>query len=326
MTHHIRVLSQEEVRLTLTMHEAIDVMSDAFSQLSNGMLMMPVRMVADFDEATLFYKPAASKNERVIGVKLLTQVGSNRERSLPAIQGIILLTDYVDGRFLALMDGTYITALRTGAAAGLATKWLSREEAKVAAIFGAGAQGRMQLSALSVVRNIEKVYVFDLDKNVVDACISEMQPQCRAKLLPGTSTQVLKEVDIICTATNATKPLFEMSNLKRGVHINAIGSFKPYMNEISEEVVAHALVYVDHNESALAESGDLINPIRSGAITQSHIVGEIGALINGNIPGRIHEDQTTLFKSVGVAVQDLAAANAVYRKAIINNLGQIIHL
>jgi ornithine cyclodeaminase/alanine dehydrogenase-like protein (mu-crystallin family) len=308
------------------MHESIDVMSDAFSQLSNGTLQMPVRMVSDFDDLSLLYKPAASKREGIIAVKLLTQTGSNRNRSLPIIQGIIVLADYVDGRFLALMDGASITALRTGAASGLATKWLSNKEAKVAAIFGAGVQGRTQLSAICAVRNIQKAYVFDPNKEAADAFIDEMQPQCSAKLVLGSSNQVLKEVDVICTATDSAKPLFELTDLKQGVHINAIGSFKPTMNEISPEVIAQALVYVDHAESALKESGDLINPLQSGAISQSHIVGEIGALINGQIPGRAHKDQNTLFKSVGVAVQDLAAAHAVYQKSTTNHLGQIIHL
>ena len=326
MAHQIRVLSEEDVRSALSMEEAIDVMAKAFAQLSNGSLSMPVRMVSHFDDTMLFYKPAASKNEDIIGVKLLTQVSSNRERSLPVIQGIIVLTDYHNGRFLALMDGTHITSLRTGATSGLATKWLSREQAKVAAIFGAGAQGRTQLSAICKVRAIEKAYIFDINAEAISAYIYEMQPVCNAKLIPGSTLDVLKEVDIICTATDSSKPLFNMSHLKKGVHINAIGSFRPCMTEIEEDVMVQAKVYVDHKESALAESGDLINPVLSGVIAESHIVGEIGALINGQIQGRTDEEEVTVFKSVGVAVQDLAAAYAVYQSAIINNLGQMIHL
>ena len=319
MSHNIRILSKEDIRNALSIHQTIDAMSDAFAQLSDGTLQMPVRTVSDFDDLTLLYKPAASPKDQTIGVKLLTQTGANRDRSLPIIQGIMILIDSVDGRFLALMDGAHITALRTGAASGLATKWLSNEDAKVAAIFGAGVQGRTQLSAICAVRNIEKAYIFDLSKEAVDTFIAEMQPQCSAKLILGTSNQALKEADIICTATDATKPLFELRDLKQGVHINAIGSFKPSMNEITEEVIAHALVYVDHKESVLKESGDLINPLQSGAISQSHIVGEIGSLINGQISGRTRKDQITLFKSVGVAAQDLAVAHAIYQKTAINH-------
>jgi len=326
MAHHIRVLSEEDVRSALSMDQAIIVMAKAFAQLSHGLLSMPVRMVSHFDQTMLFYKPAASKNEHIIGVKLLTQVGSNRGQSLPVIQGLILLTDYHNGRFLALMDGTYITSLRTGAASGLATKWLSREDAKVAAIFGAGVQGRTQLMAICKVRCIEKAYIFDILAEATGAFIDQMQPVCNAKLISGSSLEVLKEVDIICTATDASKPLFDMSHLKKGVHINAIGSFRPCMTEIHEEVIAQAQVYVDHKESALAESGDLINPVQSGVVSESHIVGEIGALINGEIPGRTDEGGVTVFKSVGVAVQDLATAYAVYQNAITHNLGQMIHL
>lgn len=306
------------------MGEAIDVMSDVFSQLSNGELEMPIRSVTDFGENTVFYKPAASKNDGAIGIKLLTQVNSNRERNLPVIQGLMLLVDYVDGRFLSLMDGTYVTALRTAAASGLATKLLANPDAKVAAIFGAGAQGRTQLLAVCEARNIEKVFIFDLNSDVVSAFIAEMSGQVSAKLLKGESNDCLKEVDVICTVTTSPRPLFKLSELKGGVHINAIGSFKPTMNEIEGAIVAASELYLDHKESVVAESGDIINPLRDGLITESHIKGEIGDLVNGKIGGRSDSSRITLFKSVGVAAQDLATANWVYRKSVEKDLGQTV--
>jgi len=325
MTHQIRILSEKDVRRALDMPTAIDVMSSAFSSLSSGMYQMPVRMVTNFGKTTLFSKPAASHGDGVVGVKLLTQTPLNRERkpnskpeqSLPVIQGVIILTDYFDGRFLTMMDGTYITALRTGAASGLATKLLSNHDVKVAAIFGAGAQGRTQLSAICTVRGLEKVYIFDFCQDTVVAYIKEMQPQCCAKLIRGDSLEVLKEVELICTATDSTTPLFSLKDVKEGVHINAIGSYKPSMVEIASDVVAHAALYVDHQESAWAESG---------VIQKSHVVGELGALINGEIRGRTDASQITLFKSVGVAVQDLAAANAVYRSAVAQNIGVMVEI
>lgn len=306
------------------MGEAIDVMSDVFSQLSNGELEMPIRSVTDFGDNTVFYKPAASKNDGAIGIKLLTQVNSNRERHLPVIQGLMLLVDYVDGRFLSLMDGTYVTALRTAAASGLATKLLANPDAKVAAIFGAGAQGRTQLLAVCEARNIEKVFIFDLNPDAVSAFIAEMSGLVSAKLLRGESNDCLKEVDVICTVTTSPRPLFKLSELKGGVHINAIGSFKPTMNEIEGAIVAASELYLDHKESVVAESGDIINPLRDGLITESHIKGEIGDLVNGKIGGRSDSSRITLFKSVGVAAQDLATANWVYRKSVEKDLGQTV--
>jgi ornithine cyclodeaminase/alanine dehydrogenase len=305
---------------------AIEVMANAFSELSNGTVEMPVRMVSHFDGTTFFCKPAASPIENTIGVKILTQVSANRERALPVIQGVMLLTDYRDGRFLALIDGTSLTALRTGAAAGLATQLLANEEAQTAAIFGAGAQGRTQLAAICAVRHLKKVYIFDICAQAVEAFMVEMQAECAAELVPAKGLNVLKEADVICTATNAMKPLFGWSYLKKGVHINAIGSFKPDMQEISEEVVAKARLYVDHKASALSEAGDLIKPLQLGLIDESHIIGEIGALVNGKIAGRRSKDEITLFKSVGVAAQDLAVASTVYWKAVSDGLGREIEI
>lgn len=308
------------------MGEAIEAMSDVFSKLSKGELEMPIRSVTDFGENTVFYKPAASKSDGAIGIKLLTQVNSNRERHLPVIQGLMMLVDYTDGRFLSIMDGTYVTALRTAAASGLATKLLANTDARVAAIFGAGAQGRTQLLAICEARKIEKVYIFDLNADAVAAYIDEMKGIVGAELVRGTSNACLKEVDVICTVTTSPRPLFQLSELKEGVHINAIGSFKPSMNEIGGAIVAASELYLDHRESVVAESGDIINPLRDGLITESHIKGEIGDLVNGKIEGRKNTAQITLFKSVGVAVQDLATANLVYRKSMEKGLGQTVNV
>ncbi|MEG1794774.1 MAG: hypothetical protein RR257_07125, partial [Rikenellaceae bacterium] len=215
--HSIKFLSEEDIKKTVTMGDTIDIISDVFSKLSNGELEMPIRSVTDFGENAVFYKPAASKSDGVIGVKLLTQVNSNRERHLPVIQGLMMLVDYFDGRYLSIMDGTYITSLRTGATSGLATKLLSNKNAKIAAIFGAGAQGRTQLLAICEVRNIEKVYIFDLNEDAVNSFINEMTPLVKAKLVRGGSKECLKEVDVICTVTTSPIPLFSLSDLKKGV-------------------------------------------------------------------------------------------------------------
>lgn len=324
--HTIKVLSEEDIKKTLSMREAIEVMSDVFSKLSKGELEMPIRSVTDFGDNTVFYKPAASKTDDAVGIKLLTQVNGNRERNLPVIQGLMMLVDYTDGRFLSIMDGTYITALRTAAASGLATKLLARKDARVAAIFGAGAQGRTQLLAICEARNIEKVYIFDLNADAVSEYIKDMSGKVTAELIKGASNECLQEVDVICTVTTSPRPLFRLSELKKGVHINAIGSFKPTMNEIAADVVAASELYLDHKESVIAESGDIINPLRDGVITEAHIKGEIGDAVNGAVQGRTNDMQITLFKSVGVAVQDLATANRVYRKAVAMNLGQVVNL
>jgi len=322
----MKFISTEHMKSLVSMPEAIDAMRIIFGELSSGKSVMPIRTVSTFGEMMLFHKPSYSLEQNYAAVKLLTQVESNPSRGLPMIQGLVFLMDSINGNMLAMMDGKYITALRTGATSGLATDLLASKDATVAAIFGAGVQGATQLEGVCAVRPIEKAYIFDINPAAASTYAQRESAKLGIPVCVGSSLEVLRNVDVICTATGARAPLFQLEHLKSNVHINAIGSFLPHMQELPPEWVASANVYVDHVDSCLAETGDLLIPLEQGIITHKHILGELGEVVNGTLAGRTNNYETTLFKSVGVAVQDLAAAALIYEKAQINNVGQKIAL
>jgi ornithine cyclodeaminase/alanine dehydrogenase-like protein (mu-crystallin family) len=229
--------------------------------------------------------------------------------------------DASNGRPIALIEGSSLTAIRTGAASGLATKLLARESSETVAIFGAGLQGETQLGAVCAVRPIRKAWIFDLDKDKATNFACELSKKLSIEIEVSKSPADLKYADIICTATTSEKPVFKDANIKDGVHINAIGAFKPYVHEIPVETVVRARVVVDHLESCLTEAGDLIIPLNEGLITREHILAEIGDIASKNLMIRKSESDITFFKTVGNAVQDLYAANLILKNARKNNLG-----
>jgi ornithine cyclodeaminase/alanine dehydrogenase-like protein (mu-crystallin family) len=254
----------------------------------------------------------------------------NPARGLPLIHAVVIVVDAETGRPVALMDGTYLTALRTGAASGAATELLARPGTRVAAIFGAGAQARTQLEAICTVRPIEKVWVYDPVPEAARAYIEEMkgrgQPVPADVAVADSPAQAVGEADVICTATTSTAPVFDDADLKPGVHINGIGSYTPEMQEIPAQTVARARVVVDSRSASLAEAGDLIIPMTEGLISHASIHGEIGEVAAGVISGRRSDDEVTFFKSVGVAVQDVAVAELILRRAAALGLGVEVDL
>jgi ornithine cyclodeaminase/alanine dehydrogenase-like protein (mu-crystallin family) len=219
------------------------------------------------------------------------------------------------------MDGSYLTALRTGAGSGAATDLLARKDSQIAAIFGAGVQGRTQLEAVCAIRPIKEAYVFDVIPENAKKFADEMSEKLSITVHIAQSNEDLQHVDVICTATTALEPVFSDNNLKEGVHINAIGSYKPHVREIPEETVLKAKIVVDHKDSSLSEAGDLIIPLEKGLITEDHIYAEIGEIIANKKLGRTSESEITIFKSVGNAVQDLATASQVLIAAEEQKLG-----
>lgn len=322
----MKFISTEQMRALVSMPEAIDAMRGIFGELSSGKSIMPVRTVNMFGEMMLLNKPSYSPSKNYSAIKLLTQVESNPSRGLPMIQGLVFLMDSTNGNLLAMMDGKYITSLRTGAASGLATQLLACKEATVAAIFGAGVQGATQLEAVCAARPIKKAYIFDVNPASAANYAERQSAKLGISVYVGSSLDLLRDVDVICTATGARAPLFQAEHLKPSVHINAIGSFRPHMQELPPDWVASAKVYVDHVDSCLAETGDLLIPIEKGLMTRKNILGEIGDVVNGTIAGRMNSHDATLFKSVGVAVQDLAAAALIYEKAKSQNIGEELAL
>lgn len=324
----IKMIKASEIKDNYSMREAIDDMEEAFTLLSSGNIIMPQRYVSTFgnENLTALLKPVVVESKKRSSIKILTQKESRIIDGIPTIIGIVLVIDTYTGEIISIMDGEYLTALRTGAASGLATKYFAREDAKTLAIFGCGAQGKSQLKAMTAVREIDKVWVYDTNKMTAQSFTSEMKLKIDIEIEYTENLSNLLECDVICTATNSNSPLFKKEHLKQGVHINAIGSFKPDMQELDPSILLNASIYVDDKKSCFAESGDLIKPITDGVFTASHIRGEIGEYALKKISGRKNKNEITVFKSVGVAIQDFVVASSIYEKSKTDSFGSDIRL
>ncbi len=322
----LRILSSNDLRLAVKMPKAIDLMRSAFAEISSGAATVPQRIVMEMlpEKSRAIIMPAYSPNRRRYSTKIVTLSGNNLAKRLPFIHGLLLLFDSDSGVPLALMDAEYVTALRTGAASGLATDLLAREDAHVAMIFGAGAQARTQLEGIAVVRKLDRVFVFSPAKSDTDQFCKEMSSTLGLQVVPADSPRKVSEADIVCTATRSEVPVFDHADVKFGVHINGIGSYKATMRELPSETIRHAKVVVDSRSTALMEAGDIVIPFNEGIITSSHIHAELGEIVLGTKPARTSHDEITVFKSVGNAVQDLAIAAYVHEVAEKNGIGSIV--
>ncbi len=313
----LTALTASFIRTHIPMHRAIELMEEAFKILSEKSAKVPKRIVMSTpDQAmSVFFKPAFLTKYNRMSVKMLTQILANDNPDIPTIKGIVLLLDMTTGQILSISDGTSITALRTGAASGIATEYLANPDASSLAIFGCGAQGYSQLDAVRAVRPIRKVSLFDLSEKRAEDLMkaSGLAETISFTINPPLSS--LKSADIICTATTSQKPLFSLKDVKPGVHINAIGSYRPDMQEIDPDLFRVSRVYLDDAPACLKDSGDLITALGSGIIGENDIKGELGELIAGKIGGRRNTDDITIFKSVGNAIQDFFIANEAYEKS-----------
>lgn len=323
----MRILSRSEVQQALSMKEAIAIVRDAFTQLSTNQATVPLRVpipIQKHDGITLFM-PAHLQSSDALAVKIVSVHNQNPSRGLPLIHALVVVIDAATGKALAVMEGGYLTALRTGAVSGVATDLLARQNARVAAIFGAGVQGRTQLLGVSTVRHLERAYIYDQVPGKADEFVREMtgKPGVPADLRAASSpAEAVREADIICTATTSTEPVFSGGDLKKGVHINGIGAYTPQMQEIDPEALKRASkIVIDSHAGAMAEAGDLIIALEKGVIKPENIYAEIGEIAAGKLAGRQNDDEITVFKSVGNAVQDASVARAIYDAAERDHLG-----
>lgn len=325
-------LSRRDVFQLVPMPNAIELMKQVFRDLSAGRTVSPLRTPIEVGGTTgvSLFMPAFVPSAPGLGIKVVSVFPGNRAVGKPTIHAIVVLVDPASGEPLALLDGTYLTALRTGAASGAATDLLARHDARVLTCIGAGAQGPTQAWAVTCVRPIETIYVYDLDPGAAGSFehrLRNLAPSLSARVIPITDlAAAVRQSDVICTATTAREPVFSDSDLKPGVHINAIGSFTPEMQEIPAQTVARAYVVVDSVQAALAEAGDLIKPLRDGLISRDQIGVELGQIVAGQALGRLSPEQVTLFKSVGNAVQDVIVAAQAVAEARSRGIGQVIDL
>ena len=325
----LRLFSADDVRRALPMAEAIAAVKAGYVQLSAGRAQAPLRVhlsVGDGDSTLVmpFYAPDAGG---ALGLKVVSVFDSNPPRGLPLINALVLALNPTTGAPLALIEGSSLTAIRTGAASGAATDALARPDARVVALFGSGVQARRQLEAVCTVRPIERVWLCSLGG--AEEFAAEMAgygPIPTDIVIAASSRAALAEADVVCAATTSRTPVFDGRDLRPGTHVNGIGSFTPEMQEIDAATVRRARVVVDSRAAALAEAGDLIIPLRAGEIDLDHVSAELGEVLAGQKPGRTSAAQITFFKSVGVAVQDAMAAGLVVRNGAALGLGTVVNL
>ena len=322
------ILSRTDVQQCLTMPEAIEAMRLAFSALSTGHVHVSQRSSTNLQEegvALLMPSLLQTTEVQVFGLKVITVMPRNPSRTLPRSYASVLLLDAETGKTLAIMEGGWLTALRTGAASGLATSLLARPDADVLALFGAGMQAPMQVLAIHTVRPLREIHVVNRNENhysfLVETLHSLLGASCPPIYRAASSKEALANASIVACATASTTPLFTSSEIAQGTHINAIGAFTPDMCEVDADTVAHARIVVDQREAALVEAGDLLQALASGRITDADTWTELGEIVRGVQAGRQSPDEITFFKSVGVAAQDVAAAWQVYQNARTRNIG-----
>jgi len=324
----IRIVSAAEVRQLLPVPACIDLMADAMTAASNGSIAIPPRLVASLIDRSGFFAlmPGSSLNPRVYGAKVASLHPTNPAKGRPAVQGFVAVFDHATGAPVGIVEGGAITALRTAATSGLATRLLARPDASSHGVFGTGVQAVEHIEAIAAVRPIRRVLVWGRSPEKARKLAAEQTARTGLKAVAVEDPARVAGCDVVSTVTGATQPILQGTWLAPGSHVNLVGTHSPTAREADSEAVARARVYVDLMQSALTEAGDLLIPMQEGRIDRSHIIGELGALVAGAIPGRRGPDEITLYKSLGVVAQDLFAAAHVMQRARTLGVGTQVEL
>jgi ornithine cyclodeaminase len=311
------------------MAECMDVMADALRALASGDAILPLRTVIKLPDSVNAFgaMPAYLDRPAALGIKVISVFPGNSEQGLDSHQGAVLLFEVERGQLVAVMDAGAITAIRTAAVSGVATRLLAREDAHDLAILGAGQQAATHLEAMYLARPLRTIRVWSRSAERAGRFVATVARQVEARIEVAPSVrEAVSGASIVCTVTASREPVVLGEWLKAGTHVNAVGASLPFARELDSEAVRNARLYVDRRESALNEAGDFLIPKQEGIVTDSHIIGELGGLLLGQVPGRQSSEEITLFKSLGLAVEDVAAAQHVYRKAVTAGVGTRVEL
>lgn len=328
----IVVLKQEDMQKVFSMKNAIQADKDALSIYSQGESNIPLRVNIDIHEheGQSLYMPGYAAQANALGVKIVSVYPKNIEKGLTSVPATMVLVNSQTGEVCSLMDGTYLTRVRTGAVSGAATDILARKDSSIFALFGTGGQAETQLEAVLSVRNIKVVKVFDINLQRAEEFAERMSAkfgkQFDVKIMAAkSSAEAVEDADVITCVTTSKRPVFDGKLVKKGCHINGVGSYTPDMHEIDEYVLTHAdKVYLDTRNGVLNESGDLIIPIQNGTFSTDQVTGELGEVICGKVSGRANDDEITVFKTTGSAVLDIVTAQRIYENAVQKGVGEII--
>ncbi len=313
------VIGRDEVRSLLRMGACIDVMAQALEGLGRGEAENPLRTLlwAPDRRGLLGMMPAYLGDPGAIGMKTVTVYPGNHGTELDSHQGVVLLFETERGRLRAVVEASAVTAIRTAAVSGVATRLLARPDATRLAILGSGVQARSHLEAICEVRDIERVRVWSrtlehAEHFARDACVRTGL----AVEVADSAREAVAAADVVCTTTAAREPILEGEWLEPGMHLNAVGSSVPVARELDGDAVARCRLFVDRRESTFNEAGDFLLARKEGKVGDDHVVGELGEVLSGELAGRSSAEEITLFKSLGLGVEDLAAAEYVYREAV----------
>jgi len=321
----MRLISAADVKQAISMTDAIAAVREGFIALSTAKAQVPLRSALQTADGTTLFMPAYVDQALNSAVKIVSIYPGNARHGLPSILASVLVLDAGTGQLRALIDATYLTALRTGAGSGLATDLLALPDASILGVIGAGAQARTQIEAVLAVRPIREIRIFSRSgAEMLVAALSASYPDLSIRTAHSAS-DALRGAQVLIAATTSSTPVIELADVQTGAHINGIGSYTPTMQEVAAEVVTRAKIVVDSRESCLAEAGDLLIPMATGMLDHDAIYAEIGEIAAGLKPGRTSAEEITFFKSVGNAIQDLTVAARVLAAAEAQNLGTIVN-
>jgi ornithine cyclodeaminase len=325
----VRLLTGAEVVRLLPMESCIAAMEEVLEALARGAAMLPLRMVLHLPGGRGMFAvmPAQTDQPAAFGLKAITIFPENAGTGFDSHQGAVLLFEPAHGALVAILDAAAVTAIRTAAVSAVATRLLARPDAGDLAILGTGVQARSHLDAMRAVRPVHRVRVWSRQGVHRNAFVEWARRERGVVVEPcDTAREAVAGADLICTVTASHQPVLAGAWIAPGAHLNAVGASRPTARELDTEAVRRARVFVDRRESALHEAGDILIPRGEGAITDAHVLGELGDLLLGRVVGRVSPDDITLFKSLGLAVEDVAAAHRAWCEAVRLDAGLVVEL
>jgi len=318
MAQHFRLLTEQQVASLLTMPDLIAAMESALAKFSAREVLQPVRSVLTVGPTKAYFglMPAYLPSPASLGAKLVTVFGENHKRGLPSHLATILLLDPETGALQAIMDGRYITEARTAAVSAVSTRFLANPDASTLAIIGSGVQARSHLEAYQLVRQLKQVRIWSPKPRSREQFVDDMSDHVPVPIVAAeTAEAAVRGADLIVLVTSSPTPVIEDAWVSKGAHVVCVGACRPNQQEMPPALVARSRLYVDSKAAALLESGDVVMNIAAKLFDESHIRGEIGELVLGRVAGRASADDVTVFKSLGMAVEDVVAADLVFRRA-----------
>jgi len=310
-------VNKEKIASLLPMDECIEVMQKMFSSLAAGECLQPLRNIMRLPDGSgvLGMMPGHAAKLGVMGIKVISVFHANKEAGFPSHQGIVMLFDAKNGQPLMLFDALEITAIRTAAASAVATKLLSRKDSSTLAIIGSGEQAKRHIEAMLLVRNIQQINLWSRDENNAKHLVNELSAEYNLPVhIKKNVQQAVEHADIICTVTASKEPVVMGDWISAGSHINAVGSSTPFSRELDTTAIARSKLFTDRYESIFNEAGDFLIPKKEGAVTDDHVKAEIGEVLSGAKKGRENDEEITVFKSLGIAAEDIFSAYHIYEK------------